>query len=539
MSMKKGMLLVFIAGALITGVFAGGAGQKSTPAPVAPGNVQTGQAGPVTYPVPGRPKITIARTVDTDLVPGGFTSYNDTPGMKELMRQTGIDAEFIELVDNNAFLVYLAGGNLPDVIYGTKAFYPGGEVKMHTDGLAQNLTALLPQYAPDYWKFINSDDVYYKDIREPDGQYYYFAGYFRVPESLNASWIGLITRQEFLDKLKMAPPETADELYQYLLRCKNELGIKTPFMSNKGRFDTIFTGGSLTSPFGLPKTDTYQINGKVHFGAYEPQYKDVLAYFNKLYREGLLDNNFAVTDEPTTFASVLGGNTALLFDAVSRIQVLVASANSAPDFNLTALPSMSRVKGERPMYSYADDPFTQGQCAFLPETCRDPVNVLKFFNYAFTEKGNTLVNFGIEGTTYNNINGRPVFTDFVLNNPNGYTLDGILRSYAILNWPILQDEWMTRQRFPLKSQVDAMEKWSNSDISKYRIINNSILENYIDEYAALVTDINTFITESRAQFISGALPIDRFETYYIPALKQMGMDRLLEILQLSYDAYNK
>ena len=185
------------------------------------------------------------------------------------------------------------------------------------------------------------------------------------------------------------------------------------------------------------------------------------------------------------------------------------------------------------MHSYADSPANNDFWCFLPETSRDPENALKLLNYAFTEKGNILVNFGQEGKTFNFVNGEPVFTDFVTSNTGGLTLDGILRCYAILNFPIVQDERMTRQRFPLRSQVEAMEKWSASDGSKYRIINNSILSEYADEYAALVTDINTFVAESRAQFISGALPLDRFESYYLPALKNMGMDRLLEILQAS------
>jgi putative aldouronate transport system substrate-binding protein len=83
-----------------------------------------------------------------------------------------------------------------------------------------------------------------------------------------------------------------------------------------------------------------------------------------------------------------------------------------------------------------------------------------------------------------------------------------------------------------------MEAWSISDGAKYRIVNNSILGQHADEYAALVTDINTYIDECRAQFISGALPLDRFDSY-IATLKRMGMDRLLQILQESYDVYNK
>jgi putative aldouronate transport system substrate-binding protein len=496
--------------------------------------------GEVTYPVSGvNTTVTIARTVDASLTPGGVSSYNDAPGVKSLIEQTGIKVEFIEPVDATALLLYLAGGNLPDVVLGNKIFYPGGITKMHEDGLARDITDLLPRYAPDYWDFIHSNEVYYKAIQELDGNHYMVSGYFRVPNSLNASWIGLVVRKEYLDKLNMSFPETPDELYQFLSRCKKELGVETPFMLNRNNLENMFTGGSLSSGFGLPRQDAYHIGGKVHYGAYEPRFKDLLAWLHKLYEEKLFDNNFAVTDEATAHASVLSGRTALIFTQVTRMQVLTFAANYAPDFTLAALPSMTTAKGVLPMYSYADHPATMDNNCFLTEKNKDVENTLKLLNYAFTEKGNILVNFGQEGKTFTYVNGEPVFTDFVLKNPDGLTLDGILRAYGILNFPIVQDERMTRQRFPLASQIEAMEKWSNADNSKYRIINTNILTEYVDEYAALVTDINTFIAESRAQFISGALSLDRFDSYYIPTLKSMGMDRLLEILQLSYDAYNR
>jgi putative aldouronate transport system substrate-binding protein len=423
--------------------------------------------GPVTYPVSGsNTTITIARTVDASLTPGGVSSYNDAPGVKALIEQTGIKVEFIEPVDATALLLYLAGGNLPDVVFGNKTFYPGGVTKMHEDGLARDITDLLPLYAPDYWNFIHSDEVYYKAIQELDGHHYTFSGYFRVPNSLNASWIGLVARKEYLDRLNMALPETSDELYQFLSRCKNELGVETPFMLNRNNLENMFTGGSLSSGFGLPRQDAYQIGGKIYYGAYEPQFKELLVWLHKLYEERLFDNNFAVTDEATAHASVLAGRTALIFTQVTRMQVLTFAANYAPDFTLVALPSATTAKGVLPMYSYADHPATMDNNCFLTEKNRDVENTLKLLNYAFTEKGNILVNFGQEGKTFTYVDNEPVFTDFVLNNPDGLTLDGILRAYGIINFPIVQDERMTRQRFPMAGQIDAMEKWSHADNAK-------------------------------------------------------------------------
>ena len=536
MNKKRRISLLFLVFFIVFGAFAGGGQQGNAPSTGV--TVPAGTPGVVSYPVTGNPKVTLAMELNRDIQTAGYSSFNDTPGVKAWNRQTGITVDFLEMADTNAFMVYLAAGNSPDIVKGAKDFYPGGIPKMVEDGLTQDLTAALPVYAPDYWKFINSDPRYYKAIQEPDGKHYAFAGYFLQPGNINGSWTGLVGRQEFFDQLKISAPQTIDELYTYLRRSKDELGCEVPFMTADYRFAMIFSGGSLTSPFGLPTADTYQLNGTVHYGSYDPAYKDVLAFMNRLYTEKLLDNNFAVTDEPTANASVLNGKTSLILTAASRIQNMTVAAQNSPDFTLVGLPSMSTAKGVTPMFSYADGFVATSDWAFIPQKSHDLPNALKALNYLYTEKGNILANFGEEGVTFNYVNGNPVFNDYVANNPQGLPVDGVLRANALLNFPIVMDNRMTLQRFPLKQQVQAMQAWSNSDGDKYRIVNTSIIGQNASEYAGLVTDINTYINESRAQFISGALPLASFDQY-IANLRKMGMDRLLEILQASYNMYNK
>ena len=43
-------------------------------------------------------------------------------------------------------------------------------------------------------------------------------------------------------------------------------------------------------------------------------------------------------------------------------------------------------------------------------------------NYGYTEAGNLLMYYGIEGISYEMVDGYPYFTDFVKNNPDGTLL---------------------------------------------------------------------------------------------------------------------
>jgi putative aldouronate transport system substrate-binding protein len=494
--------------------------------------------GSIVYPVTGSPKLSIVRMADPDLPTAGYSTYNEAPSIKALIKATGINLEFVEPVNVTALLLYLSAGNTSDIVIGDKNFYPGGVAKMSGDGLAVNLIDYLPKYAPDYWQLINSSPAYKNGTMDQDGGFYSVAGPLSEVDSKVGVWRGILVRKEFLDRLNMQPPQTPDEFYTFLKRTKDELGIAAPFRSDKFRFESIFIDGSLTSGFNLPSSGPYQINKKIHFGAYESQYKDVLAFLNKLFAERLLDNNFAVTDEPTANAAMLNGQSASMITALSRMQNMASMATSK-DFTLYGLDSLVPTKGAMPMSSYVRETVQSYFWAFIPSNATKNIEYsLKLLNYLFTPKGIMLSNFGEEGLTYTMRNNEAILTEFMTKNPKGVPLDALLRVHAMLNFPLLQTDSMTRQRYPLPEQIQAMAAWARSDAKKYFIVNNSILPQFAEEYASLYTDINTYIVESRAQFISGVLPLGEFDSY-IATLKRMGMDRLLEILQTSYNAYNR
>ena len=495
----------------------------------------------VTYPLEGNPTITITRSADTDLPTAGFTSYNDTANTRYWSEATGINIKYIEPADGTALLLNFASGSVSEVVICGMTFYPGGVGAMVSDGLATDLTELLPEYAPDYWNFVNSFSQYLKVAREIDGKFYNINGYFYEEGSFARFWFGLVARKEYLDQLGIGPPTTIDELYSYLFRLKNELGVETPFMSDKSRFDSMFSGdGCLSSAFGFATAGRYHIGDQVYFGAYQHEYKELLAWLNKLYIEGLLDVNFAVTDEPTANAAMLSGNSGLMVTASSRLSNMMLAADSE-DFNLLGLSPLKQPDGSKALFSFADPYVSGGHVGFITAkaTQEQTINALKMFNYLYTDEGKIMSNFGREGETFDYVNGKPILNKFITENQDGIPKDGQLRVNCMLNFPIIFLPEMTEQRFSMPAMRAALDAWAVSDSDLYKIQNSSIAPEFAEEYASLWTDIDTYIKESRAKFISGELPIDSFETVYIPTLEEMGIKRVMEIYQSSYELYNK
>ena len=473
----------------------------------------------------------LVRNVDVDITRAGITSYAEAPGFKAWQEQTGIKIDITETADDTALKLLLSSGDLPDIIVAANSFYAGGQLKMAEDGLAIPLTDEFANLAPDFWSFITSDDVYFNSLKQADGEIYCFQGFF-LKNSPYRAWRGMMVRQDFLDKVSLEPPTTIDEFTTMLRAFKDDLGVETPLMSFSGNFPRMMSDGNLTAAFGLPNSIGYQIDGVYHFGAYEPAYKDALTYLNLLYNEGLMDKNFAVTDEPTAQSSVMEGKTGAIYAAASRILNMTSAVNDGV-FKLTGLPPFTKNKGEVAI-SGMTDPVMVSTASWITEDCDNVPAACAFLNYLYTESGNTLYNFGIEGESFEYVDGKPKFTELMTKNPEGYSLDPMIRKYGILNFSGVQDLGMSAQRFPLKEQIDAYAAWSSHTADKYMIVNNAILAEYMNEEATLWTDIDTYVNEMRARFISGQEPLSNFDNY-ISTLKNMGMDRLIEIRQLSLD----
>ena len=95
----------------------------------------------------------------------------------------------------------------------------------------------------------------------------------------------------------------------------------------------------------------------------------------------------------------------------------------------------------------------------------------------------------------------------------------------------------TTQEINVGKYPAALEKWITSNALDYLVPALVIPEAYSSEYDKLWADINTYIAEMRIQYITGLKDLDAFESEYIATLKQMGIERILEIKQMAYEEY--
>ena len=153
-----------------------------------------------------------------------------------------------------------------------------------------------------------------------------------------------------------------------------------------------------------------------------------------------------------------------------------------------------------------------------------------------------LLNMGIEGTHYTMQDGEPIFTDYILNNP-----DGLSPKQAVGTFTIAQGTMPSVLCFSETSQLDdaaVLEAKENCIIpfleesNKYVIPGTLSFSSEKDaKRRAAMADIETYVDEMVMKFITGREPIENWDTY-VAKVKEMGIENVIGIYQEALDAWN-
>ena len=496
---------------------------------------ETAETGEFQLPIVDEPTTLSYFVADDSNAAIMTTDWNDNEFYQEMERRTGVHLEF-EMVSSadyqTNFNLMIASGNLADMIYVGASYYAEGVDAAIDDGYFLDLTDLVDEYMPNYER-IRTSDVQYELLSTTDSGR--LGAVYELRQSKQGPWLGLWIRQDWLDDLGLDTPVTFDDYHEVLTAFKNEKGATAPlilnFSGSDGEFGTMSGGLNVLNSWQLDET------GKVNFGPYMDAWKEYVTIMHQWYTEGLIDPDFMATDERTAdMAKVVTGASGL-FAALYTMPSVYEAASEDPNMNLAPVNPPVMNEGDEGHIRLRDS-YTSGNTAISADSENWEV-ALRWLDYLYTDEGALLANYGVEGDTFEfDENGKPVFTDKILNNENGWTMTQTVASYlcpsaGIANW----SDW-TRELagVPEKDQA-CYDVWSEFS-DDWRLPSSvTLTQDESTERAALYADISTIVKEQTAQFISGALDIESNWDAYISALEASGMERAIEITQAAYDRY--
>ena len=471
-----------------------------------------------------------------------FESFDDTLFFQEMEKRTGVKTEFTLVNAEQAaeqFNLMVATGDYRDLMHDVDTNYVGGLDKAWEDEVIIPIDDLMSEWMPNYKKVIYSNAKFVDDLTSDEGNMYLIS---IVREDPGFPDYGLVIRQDWLDKIGKDRPETYDEYYDVLTAFKNEIGASAPMMlSNCGSYPGNFfcSGFGVNGSLVNGSQPFYQVDGQVKYGPMEEGYKKYLETMAKWYSEGLIYQDFYTHFESNTMPpdGLVTGDQMGVFGC--NTQDIAERYNSVTGTNeeLRLVAAFDPVENKGDTTHFASDRTGEAGGGYCISTaCEDLETVARWADYIYTEEGQLLSNFGVEGETFDyDENGEPKLGDLILHNEIMPTMLAITK-YTTFNLVGVEDAYRMYAEYT-PEQWEAGEIWSmgDSDYTIPRKVSMTTEESEI--FASTYSDIATYVAEHTLSVILGKENIDDLWDEYVSNIESMDIATCIEQQQSAYDRY--
>ncbi|MBA3277012.1 MAG: extracellular solute-binding protein [Chloroflexia bacterium] len=497
---------------------------------------------------PGTVSLRVA-TSDNGYAPRSFTLGLEV--WAEIEKRTGITIEWEVTPSaqyNDVMSVRIgAGSDLPDVLSLTTSINPVGAGE---NNIALPLNDLIEQHAPNIKAFLDEFPEIRRLITAPDGEIYALPSV--VTDAAYADPMGILYREDWLTQLGIPEPTTLDEWYDTLKRFKTDIleanGVAdtAPMMGGNGNlFGAILQFGHALGLHPLYSQGWYvDDDGNVQYEWIDERFKELVAWFNMLHSENLIDPRFHESTKEDRTQLITTNNVGVDADFINRAQewdTTQAQSGVTDAHWVIAIPPVSEQYPD-PYYELYG-PLSGWYC--LTPNAGNPEIAIKWMDYVWaSDEGNTLVSYGLEGITYTvGEDDQLQFTEWVTDNPEGLDPNSALRYYGAMPYFM----WIRANSGPLSEMA-----WDITRINPNAQANAEKVGPYLvpafpnilptseesDETSGILADLNTYREETILRLVLGQDDLDSGWEEYVATMEGLGVTRLVEIKQEQYDRYS-
>ena len=464
---------------------------------------------------------------------------NDMITWKRYEEMTNIHIDFVDVPQDTAsetLSTLLISGELPDILLGF-GITSNDMIKYGSAGLFADLTDALAENAPNFNKVLEQYPGVRSGITLSNGRIYSIP-HLKLGDNMRTN--KLFINPEWLEACGLQMPTTLAEfeaaLYAFREYDANGNGEKDeiPFLI---RYQNGYFWDTMKSFFGLGNrgsahtwVDWDEENNALRFIPTTEQFKDLLTLAHKWYVDGIFDPElFQDTSSKQIVAKAGIGLAGAHAD-------FVTNTGSTYQEIFRCVPVLENYYGGKTWYRHSatinnlSGMVISSKCPYVEE-------LVKWADYFYSDEGLILYNMGIEGETFEyDENGKPKWLDKMINDPEGRTLTQMRVQYMYIQAAlgIYSDEtyqgpetyWTSTELMDDYRQYLPPEVWEAF---------TPTLEE-AEEMDYLWTDIEAFLKESTAGFISGSKSLDEWDSY-VTTLNNMGLDQYMALYTQQYERY--
>jgi len=377
---------------------------------------------------------------------------------------------------------------------------------------------------PHYKAYIEKNDLQdeIEKLRHDNGKYYLLPGYKR--ETQVQQWI---FREDIFADNNISKPETYDELFAALVSLKEKYPDSTPITASWGGahlFSMVGAGYGIPSGWSGDRYYSYE-NDEWFFAPATDNFKEMFAFLSKCYETGILDPELFTQSNEEFIEKIENGKAFVTVTWItSGLDIWddklhengISSGNWEPlpvmesTIGIKALPPVETLKkGLVVSVDVAEKPYFE--------------ELIEFLDWAiYSEEGNDLTTWGIEGLTYENTHEGKKFLPNIIT-PNNK--EGTIDMHGEYGFNAIFDLIENEEFEDYKKPADIVAFLNSSEEAGETLRLQPQLE-LSSQDSEIVDTINekllTYTNEARIMFIIGEMDIESDWNQYLEQMELLG-----------------
>ena len=414
----------------------------------------------------------------------------------------------------------VASGNMPDLMFMLSRQQAN---KYGQQGALVNILD-YKDLMPNFVKWMAQYPEEAKAAVAADGKMYMFPNQ-GFGETNRMIWL---YREDIFKKHNLTIPKTYDELYTVLKKLKEIYPDSYPFTFRFGPNLGILL--NLSPNFATDPGFYYDENTKeVRYGPIEDNYKTMISWLNKFYKEGLMPPDW-LTIETKQWQDMISTNKSFVtVDYIGRIDFFNQSLRKDnPEFNIAFMPPPAGLPGGKQLNAYTH--YLESGLT-VSSNSKNIKDIMKFMDFYYTEEGRNIASWGKEGVTYTVENGKKKMkSDFIdvadLRKKTGLATNG---TYTWIDY----DAHLSLASEELQAAYVEARKYD--DVYRPK---PSFNEQEFEIMSTVGQAIDKHRNETVAKFILGERSLAEWDKY-VDEVKKLGLQQVLDIHKAAFERAEK
>lgn len=459
------------------------------------------------------------------------TPWGENLVSKTITEETGVNINFVTPIGNETekLNALIASDTLPDLI--TLGYWEPQVEEIIAKDMVYALNELADEYDPYFWQV--TDEAVINWYTKEDGNIYAYPNSSVSPQDLEEN-AGIGSNQTFLVRKDIyeaigSPDMTTQEGFCNAVKKAMEM-----FPEVDGE-PLIPIGAHCFDNEGNVSFDKYLMNflavpwekdGKIYDRYTDEEYISWLKMFRELGQEGMLANDIFVDTRTQMEEKIAQGR---YFCMIYQYTDMLSQQKSLYENN----PDMIYIPVEGPRNSKGDDPTLPATSingwtvTMISKNCEHPERAIAFMDYLMSEEGQMRIFLGVEGVTYDMVDGVPVVREEVrkLLDTDRAAYDklyGADDAYWMLQDNVMQQQWIQEKSPAEQILID----WS----CKYAVYNGQYDTYLPAEYSEAANRITRLWSETLPALLIAPTEeaFDAILTDFVEKRAEWGYETVLE-----------